>query len=120
MKCQKCGIDLPSNNKFCHKCGTPIFPCCKECGAELEPDSQFCGMCGASTAEKTEKKGYWKCWNCEHEREEGNEKCPKCGSAPTPEAEAVRTAKKPAAKKPAVKKPANKPSESSGSGFPFF
>lgn len=30
MKCTKCGVELPTDAKFCGKCGTPVMVSAKE------------------------------------------------------------------------------------------
>lgn len=47
MLCIGCGIELPSEPRFCHACGTRQTRNCASCAAELPPDARFCGACGA-------------------------------------------------------------------------
>lgn len=48
MKCVECGALLPSDAKFCDKCGAEqeevLF--CNNCGAQLAADASFCHKCG--------------------------------------------------------------------------
>src|SRR6202166_4963663 len=46
MRCSKCGIDNPSANNFCAKCGNALAKPCAKCKAENPPTSDFCGKCG--------------------------------------------------------------------------
>src|SRR5216684_1052269 len=47
MRCSKCGINNPSANNFCAKCGNALAKHCAKCNAESPPTSDFCGRCGA-------------------------------------------------------------------------
>ena len=57
MKCSNCGIDLPSNAKFCVSCGTKVNlkKTCSYCGAELPANAKFCISCGNSTTVENNK-----------------------------------------------------------------
>ncbi len=46
MKCPKCHIKNPDDNKFCRECGTALLLVCSECGNGLQADDKFCGKCG--------------------------------------------------------------------------
>jgi class 3 adenylate cyclase len=51
MKCPKCQIENPDDNKFCRECGTALLSLCLECGNELQTGDKFCGKCGQSVSE---------------------------------------------------------------------
>jgi class 3 adenylate cyclase/tetratricopeptide (TPR) repeat protein len=46
MKCSKCHIENPNDNKFCRECGTALLSVCSECGSEFQAGDKFCGKCG--------------------------------------------------------------------------
>jgi class 3 adenylate cyclase/tetratricopeptide (TPR) repeat protein len=46
MKCPKCHIENPDDNKFCRECGTSLALTCTECANELQAGDKFCGKCG--------------------------------------------------------------------------
>jgi class 3 adenylate cyclase/tetratricopeptide (TPR) repeat protein len=46
MKCPKCRIENPDDNKFCRECGTTLLFTCAKCGNEFQSDDRFCGKCG--------------------------------------------------------------------------
>jgi class 3 adenylate cyclase len=48
VRCQACGEDNPSGNRFCEACGRPLNRICDACGQANRPDARFCGRCGAS------------------------------------------------------------------------
>lgn len=47
-KCPVCGLDIPSNAKFCPECGAkiPAKKFCSNCGAEISDKAKFCPECG--------------------------------------------------------------------------
>jgi class 3 adenylate cyclase len=51
MKCPKCHIENPEDNKFCRECGTSLLSLCLECGNELQAGDKFCGKCGQGVFE---------------------------------------------------------------------
>ena len=54
MKCRKCQIDNPDDNKFCRECGTKLILTCSNCGDELRAGDKFCGKCGHDLRDPTE------------------------------------------------------------------
>ena len=46
MKCPKCHIENPAENKFCRECGTALRSVCTICGSEIQIVDKFCGKCG--------------------------------------------------------------------------
>ena len=51
MKCYKCGINNPKENKYCNNCGVLLKKSsdaiiCAKCGSENLPSRKFCGKCG--------------------------------------------------------------------------
>ncbi len=54
MKCPKCQIDNPDDNKFCRECGTKLILTCSNCGGELTAGDKFCGECGHELRVPTE------------------------------------------------------------------
>ena len=74
IECYLCHAQVPSNSKFCSKCGgkieKPVIVCSK-CGAKNPADSRFCGECGNNLVTKKCVCG---------SAIEGNVKfCPNCG-----------------------------------------
>jgi len=55
MKCPKCHIENPEDNKFCRECGTALLLVCTECGNELQADDKFCGKCGQKVVGQSKK-----------------------------------------------------------------
>jgi class 3 adenylate cyclase/tetratricopeptide (TPR) repeat protein len=57
MKCPKCHIENPNDNKFCRECGNALLAVCAKCGNELQAGDKFCGKCGQKvvTAVKDDK-----------------------------------------------------------------
>lgn len=56
-KCEKCGLELESNVKFCSGCGTKVEAIetpiekskfCSNCGAKVDINGKFCASCGKS------------------------------------------------------------------------
>ncbi len=54
MKCLECQIELPSDSKFCKKCGKRLELICPQCGQTLTPDSRFCLVCGETLSDPVE------------------------------------------------------------------
>jgi rRNA maturation endonuclease Nob1 len=56
--CVKCGSKNPSENRFCGRCGQPLYPPppiqCPVCMAIMPAKNSFCGRCG-SPLRKTKK-----------------------------------------------------------------
>lgn len=53
MKCLKCGMENPDNNKYCVGCGELLEEAeekcfCTKCGAENTKNSKYCVTCGQS------------------------------------------------------------------------
>ena len=48
IKCQNCGYDNPSEQKFCGNCGAQMNQTqfCTQCGEKLSADAKFCSRCG--------------------------------------------------------------------------
>jgi ribosomal protein L40E len=46
MKCPKCHIENPDDNKFCRECGTALLSVCSKCRSEIQTGDKFCGTCG--------------------------------------------------------------------------
>ncbi|MGD2099136.1 MAG: adenylate/guanylate cyclase domain-containing protein [Desulfobacterales bacterium] len=51
MKCSKCHIENPADNKFCRECGEALLLVCAQCGNELQAGDKFCGKCGQKVVE---------------------------------------------------------------------
>ena len=47
-----CGTVLPSDARFCPKCGRAVMNC-QSCGHKLEPDARFCQHCGKPCQSET-------------------------------------------------------------------
>jgi hypothetical protein len=45
LRCS-CGEINEEGNKFCTKCGKPLYVVCPNCGEESRNDNSFCGKCG--------------------------------------------------------------------------
>ncbi len=45
--CAACGSANEEKNRYCDKCGAPLFRVCPSCGSEQDLDDKFCGNCGA-------------------------------------------------------------------------
>ena len=52
MKCPKCHIENPDDNKFCRECGEALLSVCANCGNNLQVDDKFCGKCGQQVIEE--------------------------------------------------------------------
>ena len=53
MRCQQCSADLPSDAKFCNKCGLRLEVVCPDCETTLPPASLFCLKCGKDLRKST-------------------------------------------------------------------
>src|SRR5436853_843345 len=51
MLCGACGMDNPSQNRFCDQCGTVLDAVCPSCGGTIRPEARFCGTCGKRIGE---------------------------------------------------------------------
>ncbi len=78
LKCDKCGIAVPADGKFCLECGSKITPSgtenkviCPGCHARVMP-GKFCSECGMPLVVK--------CANCQSELPPGAKFCLECGS----------------------------------------
>lgn len=47
MRCESCGTENPSGQRFCGHCGAALALTCGSCGAANPPGQRFCGACGA-------------------------------------------------------------------------
>ncbi len=52
MKCPKCYIENPDDNKFCRECGTALLLVCTKCQNKLQAGDNFCGKCGLRVIEE--------------------------------------------------------------------
>src|SRR5512132_4407730 len=48
MRCESCGTENPSGQRFCGHCGAALTLICGSCGATNQPGQRFCGACGTS------------------------------------------------------------------------
>ncbi|MBW2433330.1 MAG: zinc ribbon domain-containing protein, partial [Deltaproteobacteria bacterium] len=55
MKCPKCHIENPDDNKFCRECGAALLLACDGCGHELQAGDRFCGQCGRKVVEEAKE-----------------------------------------------------------------
>jgi ribosomal protein L40E len=55
MKCTKCHIENPDDNKFCRECGTALVSACANCGNNLPAGDKFCGKCGHKVVEEAKE-----------------------------------------------------------------
>ena len=46
MRCENCGTENPTAQRFCGGCGTALSLICASCGAAHHPGQKFCGECG--------------------------------------------------------------------------
>src|SRR5438876_7126463 len=51
MLCGACGMDNPSQNRFCDQCGAVLDAVCPSCGGTIRPEARFCGTCGKRIGE---------------------------------------------------------------------
>lgn len=59
MQCQKCGFQVPDNEKYCGKCGAKLLRCtfvCPKCHKEYNYERKYCGECGTNLVNISEKK----------------------------------------------------------------
>jgi class 3 adenylate cyclase/tetratricopeptide (TPR) repeat protein len=47
MPCPTCGAEASEQQKFCHRCGSPMIVVCPDCRRPAAPDHKFCGHCGS-------------------------------------------------------------------------
>ena len=59
ITCSKCEQCNAGNQRFCSRCGGPLWQTCPTCGVELTTQDSFCGRCGtdvgAALAEEDEE-----------------------------------------------------------------
>jgi class 3 adenylate cyclase len=48
MRCESCGTENPSGQRFCGHCGAALTLICGSCGSANQPGQKFCGACGAA------------------------------------------------------------------------
>jgi class 3 adenylate cyclase len=48
VRCDACGADNPTANRFCGRCGVSLVATCPACGQANRPPNRFCGQCGAA------------------------------------------------------------------------
>jgi class 3 adenylate cyclase/tetratricopeptide (TPR) repeat protein len=46
MRCEHCGTENPTEQRFCGGCGTALSLTCGSCGTANRPGQKFCGECG--------------------------------------------------------------------------
>ena len=51
MKCPKCNNTVSDNDRFCSKCGSPLYKSCSRCKLEMKLSEQFCPNCGFDNSE---------------------------------------------------------------------
>jgi len=51
MRCPKCGVENPTEARFCMECGAELGLVCSQCGAKLPIGAKFCMECGTRVAE---------------------------------------------------------------------
>src|SRR5713101_2366220 len=51
MRCGACGMDNPSQSRFCDQCGAALDAVCPSCGGPVRPEARFCGTCGKRLGE---------------------------------------------------------------------
>jgi len=55
LKCEKCGLKLSYDAKFCKECGEPVeLDVCEQCGKPILKGTKFCEECGKGV-KKTNK-----------------------------------------------------------------
>src|ERR687895_401371 len=50
MRCEHCGTENPTEQRFCGGCGTALSLICGSCGTVNQPGQRFCGECGTRLA----------------------------------------------------------------------
>lgn len=75
-RCEKCGIEYPSEKNYCPKCGEKLvdFNVCQRCGAPVELEDTFCSNCGY----EIEKECF--CPKCSAKIDPSVKFCPECGA----------------------------------------
>ncbi len=75
-RCEKCGIENPSDKNYCPKCGEKLvdFNVCQRCGESVELEDTYCSNCGY----QIEKESF--CPKCNAKLEGQPKFCPECGS----------------------------------------
>lgn len=53
MKCPKCNNTVSDNERFCSKCGSPLYKSCSKCKHEMKLSEQFCPNCGFDDSEES-------------------------------------------------------------------
>ena len=48
MRCESCGTENPTGQRFCGHCGAALALICGSCGATNQPSQKYCGACGTS------------------------------------------------------------------------
>ena len=48
MRCESCGTQNPTGQRFCGQCGAALTLICGSCGATNQPSQRYCGACGTS------------------------------------------------------------------------
>src|SRR5688572_13007306 len=51
MRCESCGTENPTGQRFCGECGSALSLICGSCGAANQPGQKFCGACGTQLAD---------------------------------------------------------------------
>ena len=46
MRCESCGTENPTGQRFCGGCGSALSSTCGTCGTANRPGQRFCGECG--------------------------------------------------------------------------
>jgi class 3 adenylate cyclase/tetratricopeptide (TPR) repeat protein len=50
MRCESCGTENPTGQRFCGHCGAALTLICGSCGATNQPSQRYCGACGTPLA----------------------------------------------------------------------
>ncbi|MAT42722.1 MAG: hypothetical protein CL609_10295 [Anaerolineaceae bacterium] len=83
-ECNKCGVDNPIENKFCHSCGSELTMktqneqgiYCDGCGARNQVGSKFCQACGSDLTNTPIIRQ-----NCQSSLSLNAKFCPQCGQS---------------------------------------
>ena len=61
MRCESCGTENPTGQRFCGHCGAALALICGSCGATNQPSQKYCGACGTSLVGAYEDAGipFW-------------------------------------------------------------
>ena len=70
MNCDKCGVKIPRNSKFCPNCADPVNAC-PSCGEDNPSDASACRRCGQQFPGR--------CRKCSAAQPMGATFCPECG-----------------------------------------